>query len=165
MVDRSRIETSRLILRPFQLSDAEEYFRITRNYAIKKYVPGACQDTLEECRNDIDNVYSKGDFDHDFYYIIEEKKSHKIVGAIICVLIHNYDVSGFIDQYHRKMGYMFEALHAFVNNMPKGGALEFEIHVDNWASLSIVQSIPGIENISCEKHPIDAKHLYFRKVL
>ena len=66
-----RIETSRLILRPFKLADAKSYYNITRDPQIKKYVSYACPDSLSEAKESIKSCYSQADFKRDFYFVIE----------------------------------------------------------------------------------------------
>ena len=142
-----RVETNRLILRPFSIQDAEEYFRMTRDKEIQTFVPYACPASYAECLDDISNIYSKGDFAYDYYVLIEEKSSHTIIGAIICVLVHDFDTSFFIRKEYRHHGYMQEALKAFIANMKKGGALQFDVSNENKFSLQTLASIKGIEEI------------------
>ena len=67
------IYTPRLILRPFKLADAKDYYNITRDSEIKKYVSYACPDSISETIENIKSCYSQADFERDFYLIIEEK--------------------------------------------------------------------------------------------
>ena len=90
------IQTERLQLRPFTLGDAEEYFKIvSSSQEIQEFVPFAYESTIEEMRQAISECYSVGNFKDDFYFIIEEMISHKIMGAIIAVRIFekNLDLS------------------------------------------------------------------------
>ena len=94
------IESERLYLRKFNLSDAEAYYQMTRDTDIQKYVEYACAPTLEETIENIDLSYSQSDFVHDYYLLLEDKNLHKIVGAIlatesidssvleVCILTH-----------------------------------------------------------------------------
>lgn len=164
-MEKFRVETKRLILRPFTMQDAEEYFSITRDKDVQRYVPNACPATFADCLDDIANIYSKGDFSHDYYVIIEEKISHAVIGAIICVQIHDFDTSCLLGKEYRHQGYMLEAMEAFIAHMPKGGALIMSIHYSNDASLKNILSIRGIEEITCTRYPYDPNVRKFLYVL
>lgn len=146
------IETSRLILRPFTLTDAEEYFVLTRDDQIAKYLEGAFFSTLEKIKDVIKESYSVCDFDKDFYLLIEEKFTHNIIGAIIVTYdsIHNsYDVSYLIGKNYRRNGYLKEAFYSFIEKMPSNGIpLSFVVRKDNIASLEFIRNIPKIRNQS-----------------
>ncbi len=135
------VETSRLILRPFTMKDLNEYFEITREKEIKMYVPYACPQTHKDCERDFITSYTVCDFVHDFYVLIERKATRKVIGAIICTLSDEFDVAYFISKLYREHGYMREALQAFVQSMPKGSILRFDIKQTNTASLHTIKSI------------------------
>ena len=141
------IETSRLILRPFKCSDAERYFEMTRDTEILKYVSYACPDSVQNALDDIEKYYSKGDWVHDFYIILEQKESHEIVGALIIT----EDLSGRLDtclivaEEHRRKGYITEAITAFREYLPKGNVLHFVIDRKNIPSLITVQNFEDIK--------------------
>lgn len=141
------VQTERLLLRGFETSDAEEYFRITRDPLIQKFVPYACLDTLEETIECIDFYYANGDCINDFYVVIEELESHKLVGAIIATktLRDNFDMAILIDSSNRHKGYMTEALLAFQTIIPAGSNLMFVIEKENKASYSTVSKLPNIQ--------------------
>ena len=149
------VETNRLILRPFSPIDAGEYYTITRDESVQKYVPMACPISFTACLDDIKNVYSKGDFLHDYYVIIEEKDSGYVIGAIICVQIHDFDLSAFISNRYRRNGYMHEALKAFLSQMPKGSIISFAAQDSNAASINVLQSIEGIGEVVADSEPLD----------
>ncbi len=151
------VESDRLFLRKFQLSDAEAYHEMTNDDAIQKYVEYACAPTLEETIENIELSYSKSDCIHDYYLILEEKYTHQIVGAIlstesidgsvfeVCILTHRN---------FRKKGYMTEALQAFISSLPSGKILSFCIHQNNIASLQTISKIPRIQYMSGKIHRI-----------
>ena len=159
------VETNRLILRPFSPIDAGEYFTITRDESVQKYVPMACPVSFQACLDDIKSVYSKGDFLHDYYVIIEEKLSGYVIGAIICVLIQDFDLSAFIGNRFRGFGYMHEALEAFLSQMPKGSIISFTSQVSNTASIKVLQSIEGIGEIVASSEPIEPNVRKFACIL
>lgn len=142
------IESERLLLRPFTIADAESYFQMTSDATIRKYVPYCWKKTLEEMKELILD-YSRGDFTRDFYVVIEDKKSHELVGAIIAVALRTkpleLDMAILIDVNHRKKGYMSEALKAFSRSVPKPAYLSFMIKEENIASLKTIAKLPNIQ--------------------
>ena len=121
------VESERLLLRQFDLADVGEYYQMTRDPLIQHYVCYACENTLEDTYEAFEMCYSVKDNPYDFYLILEEKTSHKIVGAIISTAIKTtpliLDVSILTEANHRKKGYMFEALTAFKDAAISSGSL------------------------------------------
>lgn len=142
------VESERLLLRQFDLADVGEYYQMTRDPLIQHYVCYACENTLEDTYEAFEMCYSVKDNPYDFYLILEEKTSHKIVGAIISTAIKTdpliLDVSILTEANHRKKGYMFEALTAFKDAVPKSTELLFSIKKENLASIKTVTKLSGI---------------------
>ena len=142
------IETSRLILRPFTMTDASDFFNITRDDGIQIYVPGCYFDSLKETEEVFKNSYTKGDFKRDFYLAIEDKIHHSLVGSLIITQdskLNYYDSCYFIKESERKKGYVVEALNAFLENFPiSDSTFIFHIEKDNEPSLAAIQKIKGI---------------------
>lgn len=155
------IYTNRLVLRPFKVEDANIFYEITQDKAIKDFVPYASPDSLEEAVKDINIYYSKGDFIHDFYFIIELKSSKEIVGALIVTQNSDgeFDMSLIISQSHRQKGYMKEAVYAFIQNMPSNSKLVFIIEKNNQASLTLMSHL-DVTEVPYEDH----KHRKFLHV-
>ncbi|MCI8654467.1 MAG: GNAT family N-acetyltransferase [Clostridia bacterium] len=151
-MDRFPIETDRLVLRPFKLSDANDYFEMTRDKAIQKYLPYAYTTTIKETKQTIKQSYMKGDFIHDYYIVIESKEIHKVIGAIIATegLEKKLEYCIMIAKEHRRKGYITEATKAFIKVLPSRSVLEYVIRSDNEASL---KSVNKIENV-VEMDPI-----------
>ena len=143
-------ETSNLILRTFQMTDASDYFNMVQDPSIQKYTEGAYIDNLPETEFCFKTIYTKPDLKNDFYIAIEEKASHKLAGAIIVVRTINqtYEASYFIGENFRGKGYMKEALQQFLNviSVFMCGCITFDVHKTNLASLSVVRSIDGIQD-------------------
>lgn len=137
------IETKRLILRPFTVQDAEIYYEITREKDIQKFVPFACPTSLEETKNDIKLYYANGDFIHDFYFILEEKSLHQVIGAMI--ITQNFkkelDMSLLIASRYRKNGYMLEAIKGFISYIPTSTTLLFIVENQNTSSLALMSHL------------------------
>ena len=141
------IYTNRLVLRPFKVEDANIFYKITQDKAIKDFVPYASPDSPEEAVQDISTYYSKGDFIHDFYFIIELKSTKEIIGALIVTQdsVGEFDMSLIIAQNHRQKGYMKEAIIAFMQNMPSNSNLIFVIENNNQASLTLMSHLDVTE--------------------
>lgn len=142
------VESERLLIRPFKKTDAKEYYEMTTDSLIRSYVPFAFEESYEATYEMIDNYYSHGDCVYDFYLVLEEKETHKIIGAIIATAIRTYplslDVCILTDAAHRKQGFMFEALIAFKDALPKSTELIFVIDRTNEASIKTITKLPGI---------------------
>lgn len=146
------IETQRLLLRPFSAEDAFAYFQMTRDPEIQQYIPGACPDTLEETHHHIEDYYTKCDFKHDFYLLMEEKHSHQIVGFIEITLGprgKDFDCCYFIHKRHRRNGYLKEMLPAFLEKVYSPGMeIYFSIESSNTPSLSFIHTMDNMSEIA-----------------
>ena len=113
------IETPRLVVRPFELNDAKDFFNITRDEDIRKFVPGCYFESLEETQEVFEKFYIKGDLKHDFYLAIVEKSTNSLVGSFIITQnqdLHTYDFCYFIQKEKRLNGYFKEAFTEFLRN-------------------------------------------------
>lgn len=142
------VESERLLLRQFDLADVGKYYQMTQDPLIQHYVSFACATTIEETIEAFECCYSVKNNPYDFYLILENKTSHEIVGAIISTAIKtsplSLDVCIFTDAAHRQKGYMFEALMAFKNALPKSTELLFAVKKENIASLKTITKLPGL---------------------
>jgi len=139
------LEGKRIILRPFKKEDANEYLRIANEKSIKEYVPFASPDNLAETVELIQN-YSELDFVNDFYFIIEDKSTHQLIGALLCfrTLSMDLDTSYFIAKNYRGNGFVLEALHVFINYLTKNTpyqSMHFMINNTNTASMKIMEKL------------------------
>ena len=152
------VESERLRLRQFELYDVEEYYQMTQDPLIQTYVSFACEQTLENTYEAFELCYSVKNNPYDFYLILEDKTSHKIVGAIISTAVTttplSLDVCILTAAEYRGKGYMSEALLAFKDAIPKSTTLIFTVDKENQASLSTVRKLPGI----VEKPHTESKH-------
>lgn len=142
------VESERLRLRQFELSDVEEYYQMTRDPLIQYYVPHSYETSIEETYEAFEVSYSVKNNPYDFYIILEHKETHKIVGAIISTATKTspltLDVGILTAAEYRRQGYMFEALLAFKDAIPKGTELLFAIKKENLASIKTITRLPGI---------------------
>lgn len=136
------IETDRLVLRQFKSSDAGAYFKMTRDSAIKEYIPYGIPINEEDARNLIDEYYSQ----RDYYLVLENKKTHEFIGALIANQnkVSEYELCLMIATEHRNKGYITEATKAFIKNLPPRTVLIWEIRNDNEASLKAVSKIENV---------------------
>lgn len=143
------IESERLLLRPFTIADAEEYFQMTSDATIRYYIPYCWKKTVEKTRDLISTYYSNGDCSRDFYLLLENKDSKELIGAIIATATKTnpltLDMSILIKVDYRQKGYMSEALSAFIRSLPKPAYLTFMIKEDNIASLKTIAKFSGIK--------------------
>ena len=142
------VESERLLLRQFDLADVGEYYQMTQDPLIQHYVSFACENTIEETYEAFEMCYSVKDNPYDYYLILEDKNTHKIVGAIISTALTTVplvlDMCILTEASQRKKGYMFEALLAFIEVLPKSTELQFSIRKENIASIKTISKLPGI---------------------
>ena len=156
------VETKRLILRPFSLCDAKEYFKIISDKDIVKYVPYSSALKLETTYEHLE-TYVEGDFRRDFYVCICLKETNQIIGAIIAVSLSEVllDVSYFIGAEFRNKGYCTEAMMAFMRSIydispEMGWRLNFTIEDDNAPSIRVA------EKCNAKKYGEQAKACIYR---
>jgi len=139
------LQGDRIILRKFKKEDAEEYLAIANEIEIKKFLPFASPDNLEECVELIEN-YCDLDFVNDFYFILEDKSTHHLIGALLCFRTTTFtlDTSYFISKDYRGNGFILEALKVFIYYLSKNTVyktLFFMINNKNLASKKIMQKL------------------------
>lgn len=139
------LKGDRVILRKFRKEDAEEYLKIANETAIKQYLQFASPDNFEECMELIEN-YSDLDFINDFYFVIEDRTTHQLIGALLCFRTSTFmlDTSYFIAKDYRGNGFILEALKVFIDYLSKNTVYEtlfFMINNRNLASKKIMQKL------------------------
>lgn len=143
------VETERLVLRNFEMTDVDEYFGIVSDKVIKRYVPYASAFSKEAVCSLVSD-YCLGDFKNDFYVVFKDKQTMKIVGAIIAVKIPTtscLDVSYLVNPALRDKGFMKEALMGFIsfllNSSFMYSYLQLTIENENTASQEVAKSCGG----------------------
>jgi RimJ/RimL family protein N-acetyltransferase len=141
------IVTERLVLRPFKLDDVQEFYNITQDSAIKKYVPDVCQTSVADLEKEFRTTYTTCDFKHDFYFVIQLKDTEKIIGCLIVTqnIDFMFDTTLVIAHDYRRKGYMTEALNAFIGQLPKNQIFLFYVDKSNLPSLKTVNKIGALE--------------------
>lgn len=137
--------TKRLRVSPIQREDIPDYFEITRNPAIERYVPYACPSSLEESYEDYEKYYKNQDLEKDFYLIMRTLDTNEAVGGLIVNknMENELDISMFMGSKFEHKGYMHETLLGFIDYMPDGTVLKFLVERDNTSSLNLVKHLKG----------------------
>ncbi len=113
-----KLETERLILRKFELTDAEDMFN---NWAsseqVTKYLTWQAYKTVDDVQEYIKYVISKYDDNH-YDWVIELKQNHQAIGSIGIVNlqeeIEEVTVGYCLSEKYRHKGIMTEALSALI---------------------------------------------------
>lgn len=139
------LQGNRILLRKFKKEDAEEYFKISNETGVHKYLPYASPQDLAESKELMEN-YITYDFINDFYFVIEEISTHRMIGSLTSYRTTSIalNVSSFIGKDFRKNGFGLEALNLFIDYLSKNTnykSLVFTIHDGNEASLKVMQKI------------------------
>ena len=149
------IETKRLILRPFKMEDVEEFFLISSDKEVQKYLFSY---SIKKSIDDFKKLvyeYSLCDFTTNFYFAICDKSTNKIMGALIInrTTFTVLDVSYFIGKDFRNNGYMKEALIGFKdflsNSSFQYSALELTTSNSNKISQKVIESCGGKKFRNC----------------
>jgi len=153
------ILTERLMLRRFNFGDVERFYQIIRDTDVKRYLKGVCVKSKKVLEENI-KVYKNADFKNDYYYVIEDKESGTMLGAIIATRTcgNEIEVKYLTGRMYRGNKYMTEALEAFINHVKRNNSqmrLVFTVECDNIPSLKLMQKL-GIR--LARK---DRKHFYF----
>jgi len=139
------LEGTRIILREFRKEDKENYLKIANESSIKKYVPFSSPDNLKECA-ELMKYYSNMDFVNDFYFLIEDKITHQLVGALLCYRTETFalDVSYFIAKDFRGNGLILEALKllgSYLLEQTVYKTMFFMIKKDNLPSIKVMEKL------------------------
>ena len=139
------ILTERLILRNFNLGDMERFYHIIQDADIKRYLKGVYVKSKKALEENI-KVYKNADFKNDYYYVIEDKESGTMLGAIIATRTcgNDIEVTYLTGRMYRGNKYMTEALEAFIKHVKRynaGMTLLFSVEKDNIPSLKIMQKL------------------------
>ena len=152
-----RLETKRLILRQFDMKDAEEYYDLEQEglkLHMAEFMPGI-PDTglrgegIREMREKIRTTIDKWESDSEYRFLIREKGNEAIIGQIaVTSIIRNVAQSAFIGywigSHWLNKGYATEAtaaMLAFAFDNLKLHRISIWIAPENAASLRVVQKL------------------------
>ena len=140
-----KIETPRLIIRPFQEKDADALYRIKTDPRVMEYCPDFLD--VDAKREDVPNyirtfrkLEEDGDFDTWRCYAIENKVTGEVMGAItFCKqnMLHEYDMGWMMIGEYTGKGYASEAAEAFAEYFCRKHGVDYltaVMDVDNPAS-------------------------------
>lgn len=138
------IKTNRIILRKSQNSDIAQILSILNNQDVKQYTPGLYLEKTEDIIVFLNNI--KKDSLNEFFFVIEDISSKKIVGIIHSYLSIEYDActSYVTKAEERGKGYMTEAVKAFIlylYNKKISPSAYFYINVENEASIRVMEKL------------------------
>ena len=140
-----KIETPRLIIRPFQEKDADALYRIKTDPRVMEYCPDFLDvDAKREDMPDHIRTFRKleedGDFDTWRCHAIENKVTGEVMGAItFCKqnMLHEYDMGWMMIGEYAGKGYASEAAEAFAEYFCRKHGVDYltaVMDVDNPAS-------------------------------
>ena len=140
-----KIETPRLIIRPFQEKDADALYRIKTDPRVMEYCPDFLDiDAKREDMPDYIRTFRKleedGDFDTWRCHVIENKVTGEVMGAItFCKqnMLHEYDMGWMMIGEYTGKGYASEAAEAFAEYFCRKHGVDYltaVMDVDNPAS-------------------------------
>ena len=140
-----KIETPRLIIRPFQEKDADALYRIKTDPRVMEYCPDFLDvDAKREDMPDYIRAFRKleedGDFDTWRCYVIENKVTGEVMGAItFCKqnMLHEYDMGWMMIGEYTGKGYASEAAEAYAEYFCRKHGVDYltaVMDVDNPAS-------------------------------
>ena len=140
-----KIETPRLIIRPFQEKDADALYRIKTAPRVMEYCPDFLDvDAKREDMPDYIRTFRKleedGDFDTWRCYAIENKVTGEVMGVItFCKqnMLHEYDMGWMMIGEYTGKGYASEAAEAFAEYFCRKHGVDYltaVMDVDNPAS-------------------------------
>lgn len=129
-----RIETERLILRKFSISDIPAVFHSwVTDENVTKYLSWSTHKNIQETTNLIENWIIRYD-SNSYNWVVELKHTHELIGNISAISVsrkhHNCEIGYCYSSKYWNQGYATEALKAVINYM---------LH-------------------DCEMHVVEAKH-------
>lgn len=143
-----QVETPRLILRPFEMGDAEDWFNIMRSPEVTRYWSHLPWQSLQEAQQDIIQDITHMERKEYLRLAVIDKETNALMG--MCVFFNHYpssrrgEVGYCLDMAYQGKGIMKEAMVAFIDYLQTHLAvrrLEADIHPDNKASVSFISEI------------------------
>jgi ribosomal-protein-alanine N-acetyltransferase len=143
------LETNRLILRPFEYSDAEAMFN---NWAsddeVTKYLTWSTHKSIEDTKYVLNLWINQYDKPERINFAITLKETHELIGGIDVVgYIDNTPVIGYnLSRKYWNNGYMSEACKTVINYLFSLGyeTIRIDAAKDNLASNRVIQKCGGI---------------------
>ena len=114
MTENKIIETSRLILRPFYISDTEDVFIYASDDQVTKYLTWDTHKNISETEKVVREFYT----DNPGIFAIELESENKCIGCIDLRIYEEHDKASFgfvLNRDYWNKGYMTEALDAILS--------------------------------------------------
>jgi [ribosomal protein S5]-alanine N-acetyltransferase len=125
-VNTPTIQTERLILRKFTDDDLPDMFEIYSDEEVNTFLPWFPFQSMEETKEYLyNNIYKKYEQEIAYFYAIEEKASHKVIGYIGISDINEEKGSGQlgygISKHYWGKGFATEASKAILQRLKQDG--------------------------------------------
>ncbi len=143
-----RIETPRLVLRPFVISDTDNWFAMMRDPQVMRYWSHPAWQERRQASESITDSIAALETQEYLQLAIARKSDDSCIG--MCILFHHHQASqrgeiGYcLASEAQGQGYMVEALNHFVPFLRDSLALrrlEADIHPQNQGSARVLQSM------------------------
>ena len=146
------LETDRLLLRPFEFSDAEDMFAMDSNPNVHLFLGNNPLTKIEQCQEYIKNIQNQYVQNGIGRFIAETKDTHEVIGWIGLKLVteeennHSnfYDIGYRLREEFWGKGYAYEGAKAwrdYAFNEMKIPILNGMAHIDNIGSNRILQKL------------------------
>lgn len=144
------IESNRLILRKPSNKDAFSLLSILNDEDVNTFVPSLFITSYDEAIGFLEILYTY-DYDNDFFFVLEEKITHSLVGIISAYWTtdNKVPISYVCKKDCRGTGFMPEAVEEFINYLKNNFAYDnvtFSINVKNKSSQRVMKKL----NIPCK---------------
>lgn len=143
--DMFRMETKRLIIRDFLLSDAEAIFYFSQEDSLKQWLPDQVYSDIYEAKETLEFLISR--YPHKelpFVLAVVEKESNELVGHVgLSRIKKGIEIGYAIGKQHQNKGYASEAVAAFSNWGKKEsgvGEIYGVVNSKNYASIKVLEN-------------------------
>ena len=146
---RNRLETERLILRPFELKDAEDmFYGWASDDEVTQYLTWNSHKTIETTLDIINLWIEQYEKPERINFAIELKENKKVIGGIDVVgYIDGVPVIGYnLSKKYWNYGYMTEACKKVIEHLFSIGhnVIRIDALVDNVASNKVIKKCGGV---------------------
>lgn len=143
-----RIETQRLLLRPFEMNDAQSWFQIMHSPEVTRYWSHLPWQSLQEAKEDIVQDITHMERKEYLRLAVIDKANGAMLG--MCVFFNHYpnsqrgEIGYCLDTPYQGKGIMKEAMVAFIDYLQtylSVRRLEADIHPNNKASGALLEKL------------------------
>lgn len=143
-----RVQTPRLILRPFEIADATSWFKIMSSPEVTRYWSHLPWQSLQEAQEDIIQGITHLERKEYLRLAVIDQATNTLMG--MCVFFNHYpnsrrgEIGYCLDTSYQGQGFMKEAMVAFIEYLQTHLSirrLEADIHPDNKASAALLAKL------------------------